>query len=98
MVGTWDRVSQWCNRLFWIFDPRGRFFCSWERELTGKGVMSQVGFRGNRKRGTGRLFSLWRQPNFSCPSANVTEVLVSGPAFSNIVLTVTSQTGTIVSR
>lgn len=36
--------------------------------------------------------------DFSCPSANMTEVLVSGPTFSNIVLTVTSQTGTIVSR
>jgi hypothetical protein len=35
--------------------------------------------------------------DFACPSANMSEVLVSGPTFSNITLFIESQTGTITS-
>src|SRR5215213_5869001 len=37
-MGTWDRGSQWCNRLLWIIVIlRGRFFVVAKGEREGKG-------------------------------------------------------------
>ena len=55
-------------------------------------------FNTRQGRGTFDLqFEATGDPNFECPSRNMQEVVVD-VAFTNLVLTVTSQTGTIVTE
>jgi hypothetical protein len=41
-MGTWDKGSQWCNRLLWILVIlKGRFLLGERESKTGKEVMRE---------------------------------------------------------
>jgi hypothetical protein len=57
-MGTWDRGSQWCNRLLGILGFCGRFCFgkgSVSKEVMPQGWLIEI----TRRKGAGRLFWLW---------------------------------------
>lgn len=84
-------VTQGCVTPSGSNEPRGLQTTTEDIDVTDT-------FNTRQGRGTFDLeFEATGDPNFECPSARMQEVVVD-VAFTNLVLTITSQTGTIVTE